>query len=279
MEKRTPTVTAGIRRTYSQVLRVLRALRALRTPYAFDGRWRIVAAVGIAALLPLAACGGSSASPRQRRMCALVIDVSASIDQKVIDQYKTGVASVITGCAGGSFSADVATENSQASVCPSVAVDLVPAHPRDNKLYDDAQTAQLSRQAETRTAELINCATGRDRQRTDLFGALVGAGKTLSARPNTPRELTVFTDAVSTRRPFNLATSELEPADITGLLDQLGRDSLIATLTGVDVRMVGAGAGVDFDPSRLRRLEDFWRTYVTRAGGRLTAYGKTTEGA
>ncbi|WP_322770308.1 hypothetical protein, partial [Frankia sp. Cr1] len=129
------------------------------------------------------------------------------------------------------------------------------------------------------TTALVDCAAARPATATDLFGAFVLAGTSLRAEPAGRRELTVFSDGISTRQPYDLSARELDDADIAALLNSLAAHGLQADLTGVDVRFVGAGVGVDeLDPSRLGRVEAAWRAYVRRAGGTVSHYAKTLGG-
>jgi hypothetical protein len=160
---------------------------------------------------------------------------------------------------------------------------LVAPNPRDNDLFDRAAERDQVERALADTEALADCAAGQPAAAaatTDLFGAFVLAGASLQAEPAGRRELTVLTDGISTRAPYDLSARELDDADVEALLDDLADDGQMADLTGVDVRLVGAGVGVgELDPVRLGRVEATWRAYVARAGGTVSVYAKTLGGA
>ncbi|WP_250281372.1 hypothetical protein [Frankia sp. CiP1_Cm_nod2] len=237
-----------------------------------------VAAAVVAALSVAVPGCGSRASDRPPR-CGIVVDVSASVAADQRARYLDEATAALRRCTGGRAYADVADANARAGRCTPVDMTLAAPDPRGNTLFDSAaETGQVDR-AIAATRALVDCAAALPATATDLFGAFVLAGAALRAGPAGRRELTVFTDGISTRAPYDLSARELDDADINRLLDQLASDGLMADLTGVDVRIVGAGVGADeLGPVRLGRVETAWRSYVNRAGGTVSRYAKTLGG-
>ncbi len=208
-----------------------------------------------------------------------MVDVSASVTADQRARYLDEAAKALRGCAGGHAYVDVADANARAGRCPPVDMTLAAPVRRNNDLFDTAAEDAQVDTALAATTALVNCAAARPATATDLFGAFVLAGTSLRAEPAGRRELTVFSDGISTRQPYDLSARELDDADIEALLNSLAAHGLQADLTGVDVRFVGAGVGVDeLDPSRLGRVEAAWRAYVRRAGGTVSHYAKTLGG-
>ncbi len=107
-------------------------------------------------------------------------------------------------------------------------------------------------------------------KQTDIVGALLLASQLFQESPNTNRKLLViFSDMRQNTHDLDLETPQT--IGVEGALSNAQRKNLLANLTGVKIRVLGAdNAGKSM--AYWQGLRDFWGRYFARAGASIENY-------
>ncbi len=104
---------------------------------------------------------------------------------------------------------------------------------------------------------------------TDLLGALIMSSQVFEPKEGHRNVLVILSDMRHETRTLNLAKFSTVPANAT--LQRVEREHLVASLTGVEVYVLGvdaAGKSVGY----WNTLRDFWLAYFGKAGAKVRAY-------
>lgn len=110
--------------------------------------------------------------------------------------------------------------------------------------------------------------------RTDLLGGILVASKVLGQEPAKAKQLVILSDMIEQGELYDFGQNPPSSVDlIERILSDLKSRHMLPDLSGVDIRVTGAG-NADSTTTSIE-IENFWQEYFSRAGSPLLpgAYG------
>ncbi|MCL3836885.1 hypothetical protein [Aeromicrobium duanguangcaii] len=225
------------------------------------------AALAVASLVLLGACGGGDDTP-SASATAVVADVSGSAEKLGLREDATTELGAAVRAMSAPAKVFLIAFNTEvgSSVCSPVTVDL----PWSDVSTDIEDTkASYEPQALAAADPYLECArTSVKKDGTDVFGGIAAGHQLIKAAPGT-KKLVLVTDGCHTYQ-FKTCVKQVADADwraakVAGLDDTMKPD-----LAGVDITIKGLARGSHLQSAQVQGLRAFYEEYAETTGAALT---------